>query len=1056
MPASNIGRLRETLDELFMLDRADLDFGLYRIMNVRRDEVRRFLDHDLLPKVREALGQMQEGERAALRQQIEEATQQARALGFDNPSDAPRVRELSERYEAGGDTEADEAEVYGHLVSFFRRYYKEGDFISLRRYKEGVYAIPYEGEEVKLHWANADQYYIKSTEQFRDYTFLVSHEDEPERRVHFRLVEADSERNNNRAQAGQERRFVLVEGDPVEEVDGDLVVRFEYRPADGAKQDALNTEAEATVLDHPAAKAWRAVLARDVRREGAKDSLSLLRKHLNTYTAKNTFDYFIHKDLGGFLRRELNFYIKNEVLRLDDIDTPEATSATLDAALRKVRAIRAVGLPIIEFLASLEEFQKRLWLKKKFVVETHWCVTLDRVPRELYPEIAANDRQRAEWVRLFAIDEITGDMVSPAYSAALSEAFLQANQHLILDTSFFDRGFTERLLASIDDLDETTDGLLVHGENFQALSLLERRYRNQVDTVYIDPPYNTAATQILYKNDYRHSSWCSLMADRLAQSQDLLSESGVHQIAIDDTEFHRLGMIVSDLFGQDQHLGNIVVMHNPKGRDQGHIAAAHEYTIVVARDAESAVTYRLPLEAGEVEKKYSKGGDGEERHRELPLRRSGSAASRADRPRMYYPFTCDPRDGAIDVVPRDEFERIFDGAKFDDEFVESLREKYEAAGLVFILPVRDDGSLGRWRWGYEKARAGCQSGVLFAKVGAKPTVYQKDAADETVLPKTLWFGERHDASSKGTNLLRAMVGDNPFEYPKSVLTVMDMVSIGTPSEGLVLDYFAGSGTTGHAVINLNREDGGERKYILVEMGEYFDTVLKPRVLKAIYSKDWKDGKPVGREGVSQLIKVIRLESYEDTLTNLRIPKPSEQQASMLAKAGDDLRQQYALRYWLTEETRGSASLLDLERFEDPWSYTLEVGQGSAAETKPVTVDLVETFNYLLGLRVQHVSSHRERGALRVEGRTPPSPGHPEGEKVLVVWRNTRVMDAEGLNQYLGRLDINPRDLEFDVIYVNGDNHLENTRRADESWKVRLIEEEFHRLMFETAEQERKQ
>ena len=280
------------------------------------------------------------------------------------------------------------------------------------------------------------------------------------------------------------------------------------------------------------------------------------------------------------------------------------------------------------------------------------------------------------------------------------------------------------------------------------------------------------------------------------------------------------------------------------------------------------------------------------------------------------------------------------------------------------------------------------------------------------------------------------------------------MSLVTEEQALILDYFAGSGTTGHAVINLNREDEGQRKYILVEMGEYFDTVLKPRVLKAVYSKDWKDGKPVGREGVSQLIKVIRLESYEDTLTNLRVER-TQQQASLLdGRAGDQFRRDYSLRYWLTEETRGSASLLDLDRFEDPWSYTLEVGQGSAAETKPLTVDLVETFSYLLGLRVQHVD--HIRGVTLVQGTLPPGPGKATGEKALVLWRNTREMDAEALDKFLWGQRINPRDLEFDVIYVNGDNHLENSRRSDETWKVRLIEDEFHRLMFETAEQERRQ
>src|SRR5690606_10671288 len=122
----------------------------------------------------------------------------------------------------------------------------------------------------------------------------------------------------------------------------------------------------------------------------------------------------IHKDLGKFLRRELDFFIKNEILYLDNLI--DVDDAVLKQQLSKATVLREIGHKIIDFLAQIEDFQKKLWLKKKFVVETHYCVTLDRVPRELYPEIAANGAQRAEWVRLFAIDEIEGDDDTPGYS----------------------------------------------------------------------------------------------------------------------------------------------------------------------------------------------------------------------------------------------------------------------------------------------------------------------------------------------------------------------------------------------------------------------------------------------------------------------------------------------------------------------------------------------------------------------------------------------------------------------------------------------------------------
>ena len=584
----NLRRLKNLLGELFMFDQADLDFGIYRIMKLRREEIRRFLDDDLLVQVREALGDVAAGKRAAVELELREAVAGARLLGM-NPDDAPKVRELREQYDAQPDIAAAEEEVYSHLVTFFRRYYKEGDFISLRRYKEGVYAIPYEGEEVKLHWANADQYYVKSAEHFRDYTFLLA----DGRRVHFKLVEASTETNNNSAQNGDDRRFILADEASVAEQDGELAVRFEYRPdLEGRKRDEVNAESVGRILNDPAAAAWQVGLGRDVRPEGAKEPLSVLRKHLNTYTAKNEFDYFIHKDLGGFLRRELDFYVKNEVMHLDDIDQDGKSAPDVERYLDKLRAIRRVGHKIIDFLAQLEDFQKRVWLKKKFVVETYWCVTLDRVPEELYEEIAANERQRAEWVRLFAIDEIAGDMVTPGYSEPLEVDFLRANPALVVDTSFFDSSFTERLLACIDDLDHSTGGLLLQSDSFQALSLLRERYSARVGCAYIDPPYNTELDRtqghFLYKDSYEHASWLAMMYDRLRAIRPLLAPDGTFFSSIDDNEVQNLRHITDSLFGIANFIGVIVWKSRDSVSSDHLISMNHNYHVAYAANREES------------------------------------------------------------------------------------------------------------------------------------------------------------------------------------------------------------------------------------------------------------------------------------------------------------------------------------------------------------------------------------------------------------------------------------------------------------------------------------
>src|SRR6185437_10904763 len=420
MAETHIEKFKKLLAELFMFDQADLDFGIYRIMNAKRDEITRFLDTDLLPQVREALGELEKADRSVIEAELAKAIDQAKALGAD-PESLPKVKELRQHLAHKGDLEALEREVFSDLYNFFRRYYSEGDFLSLRRYKQGVYAIPYEGEEVKLHWANADQYYIKTAEYFRDYTFKL-----PDgRRVHFRLADADTEQNNNKPANGQERRFILRGGDPVAEVNGELVVHFQFRPdPEKRKQTDLNELAARQILEAQATRNWLAALATKSPTE-RNPNRTLLDRHLSDYTARNTFDYFIHKDLGGFLRRELDFFIKNEVMHLDDIESE--SGPRVEQYLARVRAIRRIGSKIIDFLAQIENFQKKLWLKKKFVIETNYCMTLDRVPEDLYPEVAANGAQREEWVRLLGIDSIRQDLHTPGYSDPLSVEFLRAN-----------------------------------------------------------------------------------------------------------------------------------------------------------------------------------------------------------------------------------------------------------------------------------------------------------------------------------------------------------------------------------------------------------------------------------------------------------------------------------------------------------------------------------------------------------------------------------------------------------------------------------------------------
>ena len=1009
--SQNLERLKRLLAEVFQLDQAELDFGIYRIMNTKREEIVRFLDRDLLPQVREAFQAYEAENRGGVEAELAEAVAKAKELGVD-PETTQKVKELRARLTEAVDVTALENEVYSHLYNFFRRYYQEGDFISLRRYKEGVYAIPYEGEEVKLHWANHDQYYIKTSEYLRDYTFKLP----SGKRVHFKLVEADTDKDNNRGTNGKERRFILSQEQPLAEENGELVVRFDYRPhPDKAKQENLNAAAADRILNQTTGfDDSRRELA-SLRPTAKNANRTLLEKHLTDYTARNTFDYFIHKDLDGFLRRELDFYIKNEVMHLDDVESD--TAPRVEQYLSKIKAIRRIAHKLIDFLAQIESFQKKLWLKKKFIVETEYCITLDRVPDELYPEIAANDAQREEWVRLFAVNEIKGDLTTPGYAEPLTTDFLKAHRYLVLDTSHFDEGFRRRLLSGIENCDEEIDGLLIRSENFQAINLLLERYKRQVACLYIDPPYNTGDSEILYKNEYISASWLTLIENRLAlATRVLLSDDPVLFIAIDDFEMVDLCELVDTHFPALRR-EMIVVNHHPQGGKAKTLASTHEYMLAcVARGSDRTLRGRLSKEGVE--------------HR--PFKRSGTAESnfRRARPNSFYAILVEPK--TKEVV----------GAEPPPTLGSEYPTGPTKEGYLRVYPLGSQGEERVWRRSYESGLALIPAKKLVCTENS--TIYQLiEAQERTPALFSNWVDPRYNAGTFGANLLGEIIGEhNPFSYPKSIHTVEDAIFSAGLEEGAVcLDFFAGSGTTGHAVINLNRSDGDSRKYILVEMGDYFDTVLLPRIKKVVYSKDWKAGKPVSRDGTSQMFKYIRLESYEDTLNNLQLKRTGPQQTLLEQHAA--FREDYLLRYVLDVEARESPSLLNVERFEDPFNYKLNIATGTVGETKPTVVDLVETFNYLLGLRVKTIDD--VRGVRVVTGL------NPQGERVLVLWRKTKELDNDALDAWFRKQGYNTKDQEYDVIYVNGDNNLENLRKADQTWKVRLIEEEFRRLMFDVQD-----
>jgi adenine-specific DNA-methyltransferase len=998
------------LREMFMMDHAELDFGIYRIMNYKREEIDDFLTNKLLPQVETILKSNLSADGEELKQELEQAINESKKLGF-NPEQSTKVKELRAKLSSTANYDDLQSTVFSRLTQFFSRYYKDGDFISQRRYKsngDSAYMMPYNGEEVKLCWANQDQYYIKTSEYFKNYTFILPNF---RKKVHFVLKDASTEQNNNKNTNGMERRFALWkdengESTPLAIVDGELEIYFTYELMPKAtKQKDLLADAYNTlspILQTDEYKEWLELLKPAVKADQTQMDITWLQKHLQDYTAKNTFDYFIHKDLGGFLRRELDFFLKNEVLVVDDL-----TSAKMASTLAVIKAIEEVGGKIITFLAQLENFQKKLWLKKKFVVGCDYCITLDRVPEELYPEIIANDDQRREWVRLFAIDDITGDLMTKGYSEPLTMDFLKQNPYLVLDTKFFSLEFKHKLLASIEDIDGQCNGLLINSENFQALQLIHEKYSKRVKCIYIDPPYNADSSEILYKNTFKHSSWLSLMENRLSLANNMLEKEGVEIVAIDEVEQCKLSQLLIDL-NPGKDVTPVSVVHNPNGQQGYNISFSSEYAIFVYPSFKGRDT--LGLE----ERKDSNGWD-----TRTFRDNSGNSNLRTDAKNCFYPIYVKDKKivGFGDVCP--------------DDFHPVSRNENESDGIIAIYPIDNNGV--EKKWVFERGTVESIKDELWVKEVSSSEI-EIMRTKKKFRFKSCWFDKKYSANSYGSRLLTEM--NIPFGYPKSIYNVQDCIiaGMGERKDGVILDFFAGSGTTAHAVIMTNKADNGSRKYLLAEMGNYFDVATRARIEKAIYSEDWKDGKPVSRKGVSQCFKYIRLEQYEDTLNNLVV-----RQSMPSSNDADKFNEDYMLGYMLDMDTKGS--LLNLKMFRRPFDVKIKTTKDNELIETPV--DMVETFNYLIGLNIETENWYNDGNICVVEGVT-----HEQGEKTLVIWRNMDVIDNDALNKFFLQQDFKTRGKVLDTIYVNGDNTLAKMKSDEEHWKVMMTEQEFKDRMFE--------
>ena len=409
-------------------------------------------------------------------------------------------------------------------------------------------------------------------------------------------------------------------------------------------------------------------------------------------------------------------------------------------------------------------------------------------------------------------------------------------RYLPLDTKHFNKATKYKILSSFKDIESTLNGELIKSDNFQALNTLLPKYQNKVDLIYIDPPYNAPASEIIYKNNFKDSTWLAMMANRLDLAKEFLSERGILSCAIDENEQENLGLLLSDIFYEYEKTC-VSVRHNPKGIQGGFIAQNNEFAYFLS--PEKAVSNNKLLDKKEW--KYDH------------LRNWGGESERHTAKNCFYPiYVKDSKIIGFGVVCKEDFHPQANMLRDD--------------GVIEVYPIDSSGVERKWTYARQSIESIWEN--LKIEEDKNGIISIKKPITE-VRFKTIWEDSVYIAGDYGSKILTNILPNNNFDYPKSIHTVKDSIYLASKEDSTILDFFGGSGTTAHAVLELNRE-GGNRKFVLVEMGEHFYYVIIPRIKKVAFSQEWKNGELKNGKQVNPISIAFRyyeLESYEESLSN---------------------------------------------------------------------------------------------------------------------------------------------------------------------------------------------
>ncbi len=703
-------------------------------------------------------------------------------------------------------------ELFDKLYTFFQRYFSESGSIYFRytALHQNIYEKVYtDDRDVILFWKTHMLYYVKTD---RIFTSLA---------VEVDGVKFFFDASQMTLKKANEKREVVYSFRKIEPEAGDTLV-FDV---------AYTEKGKTTKVDD---------ILKAVKQAGHRLSDETLNQAFRVFEKQSEVDYFINKNARAFLQEQFELWLYQYLFAGQNVWSAER--------LAQLQALKAIAFKVIDFISQFEDELVKIWNKPKFVLNSHYILTLDHLmpSGSLVEHILTHPGMHAqaqEWRELGMLDaafrlsmlserDLTGAPVYPRY------------QYLPLDTRYFPDLELE-ILALFDDLDAALDGWLVHSENYQALNALLIKFQGQIRCIYIDPPYNTGTDGFIYHDKYFQSSWLSMLENRLELGAQILSKNGIALISIDDYEIGNLRILAEEIFGDNSFVCNFVWRRRISSSLASQLVSSdHEYVLAISQNRD---TVEILGENRDMSK-FNQIDELGRKYASMPL---SVGMTKNQRPNQWYELK-NPKTNHSYWPPEG---RVW------CYYPPTMKKKIEENKVLWPDDFPD------------------------RKLNVpRLKLYTEDIKKEKK-PTSTWINEKSDKekanfddtnilssgrNEEGTKILRNLLGEVADQiYPKPLSLLEGLCEQFTFENDIILDFFAGSGTTAHAVMNLNREDGGKRKYILVEMGEHFNTVILPRIKKVAFSSAWKDGHAAAGQGLSHFVKYYDLEQDQDVLRRAR-------------------------------------------------------------------------------------------------------------------------------------------------------------------------------------------